>query len=160
MLPVWSHAMSEPLTDARLAELERLAREATSGPWTTDGPFIFPPRDTIPPGARENYYRVASVSVAYRSSAEMLADAAYIAAANPSTVLAMLDEIRLLHVILGDKLQDDARLAEGYRRGMLAGYAEGLAEGRAQGAEEALKRVKEMIAGFPVAVTGADLLMP
>jgi hypothetical protein len=67
------------------AELERLAREATPGPWVLDG----------------GYVRVLGV---IQVGCAKEADAAYIAAASPDVILALLAERRALR-----KLYDAAR---------------------------------------------------
>jgi hypothetical protein len=86
--------MGRVVTD--YAELERLAREATPGPWVLDG----------------GYVRVLGV---IQVGCAKEADAAYIAAASPDVILALLEEAkagRLIAESLNNVVAENAALLE------------------------------------------------
>jgi hypothetical protein len=79
-------------------ELRRLAEAATPGPWK-HGPLF---GEVWRTRGNALYQRVAWVKGARsRQAARVAADAAYIAAANPATILALLDELDALRVSHG-----------------------------------------------------------
>ena len=77
-------------------KLRELAEAATPGPWE-NRPGIDPPGDIIAPGLGEYGPKPFITHV---GSWGRSADAAFIAAANPQTVLALLDEIERLRARL------------------------------------------------------------
>lgn len=84
------------MTDDQVDALEALARTATPGPWVTDDPnheFI------AVVGADGAYEYVADAdptdfSIVRWSRDQMMANAAYIAAANPTAILALITKAR------------------------------------------------------------------
>lgn len=87
------------LTPDRLQELRRIAEAATPGPWGIPGENVF--RVVAPETQNQGdpYYRWAVIADADPSSVDgeqAAANACYIAAFHPPTVLAMLDEIERL----------------------------------------------------------------
>lgn len=80
-----AEAMTAALTDAQAAQLREAAEQATPGPWyykRTDDEQ----REILSEGKH-----VAIVQV-QQSEGQRVANAAYIALANPATILALLDE--------------------------------------------------------------------
>lgn len=76
------------IKDDQLAWIEALAREATPGPWGRDGTDVAPTRNDQGTIYVELWKRVAE--------ALSPADAEFIAAANPATILDMIARIREL----------------------------------------------------------------
>lgn len=88
------------LTSERLQELRRIAETATPGPWRIiPGTNVFSVVAPETQNQRYPYYRWAVIADTDPSSVDgeqAVANACYIAAFHPSTVLAMLDEIERL----------------------------------------------------------------
>lgn len=79
-------------------ELRALASAATPGPWETGDAD---PEGVIYVGARfqDEVYATADLNYASLADAKVVEDARYIAAANPATVLALLDEVARLRAV-------------------------------------------------------------
>lgn len=120
---------AEPMTAVDHAELKRLAEGATPGPWTTcvrmggDAIVDAPSR----PVARIDYRR---------DEASRYAEAAFIAAANPAVVLALLSEIEGLKAER-DTARAGRSIIAGGSMDMAVMYAS--ANERADAAEDALR---------------------
>lgn len=76
------------MTAERRAEIAELARKATPGPWFTDDPWIVATRDAA--GAIEY---LAATNDLDTGNDQQERDAAFIAACDPQTILALLDRI-------------------------------------------------------------------
>lgn len=81
------------ITDELLAELEQLAGKATPGPWTSGEPIIGVRRFIVADICGRMVYP-ATNEITHGTSA--VDDAAYIAAANPATILSLLQHVREL----------------------------------------------------------------
>lgn len=81
------------ITEELLAELEQLAQEASEGPWVNDEPGQVSSADYLVDGVTM-FDHIAS-SASGDSDPD---DAAFIAAANPATILALLQHVRELKV--------------------------------------------------------------
>lgn len=97
-------------TDERLDDLERVAREATSGPWAALKSAY---------GARGGTWSVlacgqniAQVLRRSMTPARQTANARFIAAANPETVLALLSELRTLRASAAELAEIRHRMGE------------------------------------------------
>jgi len=104
--------MPEPLSEAQLAELERLAGEATPGPWKVAHSALatYPTihasaaRDPLhaPMPRKRSPFSPAGVMVAGTRASTIIdyderhANASFIAAANPAEVLTLVAEVRRL----------------------------------------------------------------
>ena len=95
-------SMATELNPEKLAKLRELAAAATPGPWVADEECVVHPRPDIVLASWLT--KEASVVVAECGGVAFdpprPADASYIAAANPATVLALLDEIERLREAL------------------------------------------------------------
>lgn len=81
-----------------LADLRAKALAATPGPWRVDLETVFDPI-----GVASDARYIATLDAFDQGPDERMPDAAFIAAASPSTVLALLDEI--------ERMRDDANAA-------------------------------------------------
>lgn len=79
------------MTPADLSRIETLAREATPGPWERDE---LQPRAVYRAKYDDCLRRVSECPALYGQQA--MRDAAYIAAANPAAVLALIERVREL----------------------------------------------------------------
>ncbi len=138
------------MTEEELAAIESRAAAATPGPWVS-----------VAGAGRPAFFLCTKVQQA--AALGMLyveADADFAAAAR-SDVPALVAEVRLLQAVLGDKLQDDARLAEGYRRGVLA--ALGVLQNHAAWLDEASAdpkaAVRRMASTFRIAAAAVRALL-
>ena len=103
------------------AELRRLAIAATPGPWTADGDLVAQPR---------GHYRIP-ICGGDQCNFLIPVDAEFIAAANPMTVLALLDEVDRLRALLGeaaDKIDDLHADTVMLRGGLPSEYTRALSE--------------------------------
>ena len=80
------------LTPAKLAELRQKAEAAADSPWIADRLKVVRLRPSDSDDPTDEVYQVAAC--------ECLWDAEHIAAANPATVLAMVEEIEILKTAL------------------------------------------------------------
>ena len=71
------------MTDAELDALERLAKEATPGPWNSVGQCV----------ADSNRYVLANCNTNF-SKGQVVSNAAFIGAANPAAILELIAELR------------------------------------------------------------------
>lgn len=143
------------LTDERLAELERLAKEATPGPrW----PYEWDPSRVSVRGGKGGDDRVLC---SLNHNFEYAADVAFLVATDPDTVLALIAEVRRLRGAL-----DESRRLTPYRRGYedalrgpeVARMTDRLAESQANAAKlkEALHAVRKFDPGACFCAVVAD----
>jgi hypothetical protein len=93
---------------ADLDTLRMLAEEATPGKWERDGDFV---RDTVG-------LRIAECFANWKPDERIAADASYIAACDPQTILALLDEnerLRAAIVAMRDRDDRNGSLPPWYR---------------------------------------------
>lgn len=133
--------MTAPTTreTADHAELARLAEAATAGPWETS-PEAFSPRSFVIP----THHASDDPAVGSVLSRQ---DAAFIAAANPATVLALLSEIAALR----DYGRDVAKEALEYRR-----QRDELRKALERIADDVIPEIAPSIASQALANQGAD----
>jgi hypothetical protein len=94
------------MRDTELDEIERLAKAATPGPWASQkwrgedrGIGIIAECEDVPTGGTPTRGIVAWVGQWFRSKAQVIADAAYVARMNPTTILALVAEVRTARVL-------------------------------------------------------------
>ncbi|MFN4296748.1 MAG: hypothetical protein ACK4FB_07880 [Brevundimonas sp.] len=106
------------MTDDPWAELERLAREATAGPWVINErsgrnqPFIVGHA-----AGTGGTYRLVSVHQPYGKLTQMQANAAYIAAANPARIHQLIAENRRMKEAVTEAEASARRYARCYSEG-------------------------------------------
>lgn len=98
--------MTAPLDASALSALEQAARAATPGPWER--------KEHVEPNGYR-YPELSDIVTGRRSSSGGFfhADAAFIAAAHPGTVLALIAEVRALRAALLETCEDIARQGGG-----------------------------------------------
>ncbi len=90
------------------AKLRELAQNATPGPWYTSAPS----EHAVWYDIKDGRYLIADTSSGFTDDG----NAEYIAAANPATVLALLDELDVMSEYLNDAAQCIARQSQTIRR--------------------------------------------
>lgn len=86
------------MTDEELAALEALAMAATPGPWVSDNPNAEYIAALDANGAYEYVADAdpSDFSSVHRPRAQIVTNAAYIAAANPAAILGLIADVRML----------------------------------------------------------------
>lgn len=102
--------------EAKLVELRELAKQATPGPWTFGAQWICRKLgDPRQPGNPDTDYQyLAQVPLNDYDSPRWNADAAFIAACDPQTILSLLDEIERLSNERDAEREACAQIAESF----------------------------------------------